>query len=409
MAHSELLPFEELWPRVADRIELLQTEEFDLGAAGKRILRADAVAAWDLPMADNSAMDGFAVCSGDTVTAPDCVLRVLAADAYAGAEEKVRVDPGTAVPIGTGGLIPLGADAVAIKEIVDRREDEIRVHEPVAVGAHIRRAGEELRADDTVIPRGVRLAPLGIAAAAAAGVLRVRVSCRPRVVVLSTGNELVPMGGEARAGQVVNTNTPFLSMVIEDLIGVAPETPGPVVDDRDALRDRLAQVLGVADVLVLSGGVSVGDRDFVKQTLEEDLGVERLVWRVAQKPGKPTYVGQRDGSWVIGLPGNPAAVAVGWHTLVRPLLLALTGAADSTPRRVPVRLATTVRQNRLRTHLRWCVSEWRSHELWAEPLDRSGSHMLSDLARSDLLAVIPPGDAEFPIGTLVEAIQIDPI
>ena len=150
----------------------------------------------------------------------------------------------------------------------------------------------------------------------------------------------------------------------------------------------------------------MGDRDLVKQTLEEDLGVERLVWGIALKPGKPTYVGRLDGRWVLGLPGNPATVAVGWHTLVRPLLLALMGVADPVPPRIPVRLAAPVRPNILRTHLRWSVAEWRDHELWAEPLGRSGSHMLSDLARSELLVIIPPGEGELPAGSTVEAFRI---
>jgi len=394
---------------VAASIVPLPPETIAIGDAVKRVLREDAAAAWDLPMADNSAMDGYAVRSTDTEGVPDCKLRVLAADAYAGSRRVAEIGPGTAVPIGTGGLIPSGADAVAIKEIVDRDGETIVVRERVPVGAHIRRAGEELRAGDVVIPSGLRMGPVKIAAAAAAGVRDLAVSRLPRVAVLSTGDELVPLGSQTRPGQVVNTNTPMLAMAIEDLLGGAPATPEHAGDNRGALHDSLRRVLDGSDVMVLTGGVSVGDRDLVKQTLEEDLGAKRLVWRVAQKPGKPTYVGCCDGRWVLGLPGNPAAVAVGWHTLVRPLLLALMGAAEPMSRRVPVRLTAPTRQNTLRTQLRWSVGEWRGHELWAEPLDRSGSHMLSDLARSELLVVIPPGEGELPVGSTVEAFHIESI
>ena len=407
MARSDLLPFPELWPKIAASIEPLPTEEIAIGDAVKRVLREDATAAWDLPMADNSAMDGYAVRSTDTEGAPGCRLRILATDAYAGSRQTAEIGAGEAVPIGTGGLVPLGADAVAIKEIVDRDGGAIVVRERVPVGAHIRRAGEELRAGDVVVPSGQRMGPLQIAAAAAAGVLNLSVSRLPRVSVVSTGDELVPLGGRARPGQVINTNTPMLAMAIKELLGAAPATPGSAVDDRDTLGDHLRRVLDDSDVMVLSGGVSVGDRDLVKQTLEEDLGVERLVWRIALKPGKPTYVGRHDGRWVLGLPGNPATVAVGWHTLVRPLLLALMDAADPYPGRIPVRLAAPVRHNHLRTHLRWSTGEWRDQELWAEPLGRSGSHMLSDLARSELLVVIPPGEGELPAGSTVEAFKID--
>ncbi len=409
MAPSDLLPFAELWPKVASAVEPLAEETVDLVDARRRVLREDAVAAWNLPMADNSAMDGYAVRSADTAAAPVCRLRLLEVNAYAGSDDEATVEAGTAVAIGTGGLIPAGADAVAIKEIVERAGDHISVREAVAPGAHIRRAGEELRAGEAVVAAGEILTPVRIVAAAAAGVRAVTVGRLPRVAVLSTGSELVVVGEAARPGQVVNTNTPFLAMAIEDLLGRAPETPEHAVDDRRDLADRLRSIIGSSDVLVICGGVSVGDRDLVKQVLEEDLGFARLVWRVAQKPGKPTYVGRKDGRWVIGLPGNPAAVAVGWYLLVRPLLLALMGAAEPAPRRCPVRLSETVRPDPRRTHLRWCVSEWRGNELWATPLGRSGSHMLSDLARSDLLAVIPPGEDELTVGSGVEAFQIGSI
>jgi len=406
MATSDLLPFDALWPLVAEAITPTTVETIGIGAAHKRILREDATAGWDLPMADNSAMDGYAVRAADTKGAPDCELRLLSGDAYAGSDAVVEIKPGTAVPIGTGGLIPPGADAVAIKEIVGRMTDRIRVREAVEVGAHIRRAGEELRAGETVVPGGTVLTPVRIAAAAASGVRHVAVGRRPEVAVLSTGSELVALGETARPGQVVNTNAPLLAMEVERLLGESPVIPDHAVDDRRILGDRLGELTDSSDVLILSGGVSVGDRDLVKEILERELGFERLVWRVAQKPGKPTYVARRAKRWVIGLPGNPAAVATGWATLVRPLLLALMGASDPAPPRVPARLEKPVRPNRFRTHLRWGRASWRESELWMEVLGRAGSHMLSDLARSDLLAVIPAGETELPVGAPVEALVI---
>lgn len=405
MLQSDLLPFDRLWPAVRGRINSLDTVLVEIASAQARILRQDAVAGWDLPMADNSAMDGYAVRSADTVGTP-CTLRILDGDAYAGSAQRPTVIQGTAVPIGTGGLLPGGADAIAIKEIVDRRGDHLVVEKAVEGGAHVRRRGEELRRGDVVVAAGQRLRAPHIAAAAAAGVRQVSVSRRPRVVVLSTGSELVPMGCEAKPGQVVNTNTPLLAMQIEALIGASPRMPGDAVDDGVILRSTLADALEESDVLVLSGGVSVGDRDLVKTVLENELGVERLVWRVSQKPGKPTYVGFREGTCIIGLPGNPAAVATGWHTLVKPTLLAMMGAANPLPSRIPACLSNVVRPNRFRTHLRWCAAHWRDDGLWAEALGRSGSHMLSDFARSELLAIIPPGDEDLPIASRVQAIRI---
>jgi molybdopterin molybdotransferase len=308
--------------------------------------------------------------------------------------------------IGTGGLVPPGADAIAIKEIVRREGSRLTVRERVEAGAHIRRAGHELRSGDVVLARGTRLGPVHLAAAAAAGVRQLVVGRRPRVAVLATGSELVPAGDALEPGQVVEVNTPFLAASLEVLLGTTPRALDPATDDRAALRSALAAGLDGAEVLVLSGGVSVGDRDLVKEVLEDDLEVRRVLWRVAQKPGKPTYVGRRGGAWVVGLPGNPAAVATGWQTLVRPLLLALMGDSNPRPAAMPARLVAAVTPEPVRTHLRWCTSRWRERELWVEALPRSDSHMLSDLARADSLALVPAGSEPLPAGTPVEVIPI---
>jgi len=222
MAGSDLLPFEAMWPTVAADVVPLETETVDLQHAARRVLRCDATAAWDLPRASDSAMDGYAVRSADTATAPEHTLRVLDRDAYAGSDSGARVEPGTAVRIGTGGIVPPGADAIAPKEIVRLAGDRITVNEPLAAGAHVRRQGEELRVGATVVAAGERLGPLRIAAAGAAGVCEVVVGRLPRVAVLATGTELVPVGTATRAGQVVDTNGPLLAMSLEDLLGVPP-------------------------------------------------------------------------------------------------------------------------------------------------------------------------------------------
>ncbi len=401
----ELLPFDSAWPMVAQRITPLPGERAELLAAVGRVLRADGKAVWDLPMADNSAMDGFAVRSADTD--PLIGLRLLTGDAYAGSGSPPPVESGTAVAIGTGGLLPPGADAVLTKEQARREGDFVVPLQPSKLGNHIRRAGEELQAGEVVVPSGERLGPLHIAALAAAGVTEVEVSRRPRVCVLTSGNEVVPVGTAVRPGQVVDSNGPLLRLWIERLLGIPVTAGPPLADNAPALRHSFADALAEAEVLVITGGVSVGDRDLVKQVLEEDLGVERVFWRVAQKPGKPTYTGCRGNTWVVGLPGNPAAVAAMWYVLVRPMLLALMGATIAQPPRLPVRLVAEMRPNEDRTHLRWCRTVWRNGEMWAEALGRTGSHMLSTVPRADLLAIIPPGSDHLPAGSQVEAIRLD--
>lgn len=400
----DLLPFDSAWPMVAQRISPLPVERAQLLAAVGRVLRADGNAGWDLPMADNSAMDGFAVRSTDTE--PLARLRLLAGDAYAGSGSPPSVELGTAVAIGTGGLLPPGADAVLTKEQARRDGDFVVPLQPSKPGDHVRRAGEELRAGEVVVSGGERLDPLHIASLAAAGVTEVEVSRRPRVWVLTSGNEVVPAGTEVRTGQVVDSNGPLLRMWIERLLGTRVTAEPPLADNAPALRHAFANALAEAEVLVVTGGVSVGDRDLVKQILEDELGVERVFWRVAQKPGKPTYTGCRGNTWVVGLPGNPAAVVAMWHVLVRPMLLALMGAATPQQPRIPVRLTSEVRPNENRTHLRWCRTVWRNGEIWAETLGRSGSHMLSAIPRADLLAIIPPGRDRLSAGTQVEAIRL---
>jgi len=389
---------------VAGRINFLPGERAQLLAAVGRVLRADGNATWDLPTADNSAMDGYAVRSADTD--PSARLRLISGDAYAGSGSPPAVESGTAVAIGTGGLLPSGADAVLTKEQGRREGDFVVPLRPAKLGDHVRRAGEELRAGEVVVPSGERLGPLHIAALAAAGVTEVEVSRRPRVCVLTSGNEVVPAGTAVRPGQVVDSNGPLLRLWIERLLGMPVTAALPLADNAPALRHAFAEALAEAEVLVVTGGVSVGDRDLVKQVLEEDLGVERVFWRVAQKPGKPTYTGCRGDTWVVGLPGNPAAVAAMWHVLVRPMLLALMGATTTQPPRLLVRLAAEMRPNEHRTHLRWCRTVWRNGELWAEALGRTGSHMLSAVPRADLLAIIPPGGDQLAVGTQVEAIRL---
>ena len=403
-SYAALLPFDDAWPTVARRIIPLPGERAPLLEAVGRVLRADGVAAWDLPTADNSAMDGFAVRSADTD--PPTRLRLLVGDAYAGSGSPPPVESGTAVSIGTGGLLPPGADAILPKEQASRDGDLVVPMQPCKPGDHVRRAGEELRTGEVVVPAGDRLDPLRIAALAAAGVTDVEVSRRPQVSVLTSGNEVVPLGTVVRPGQVVNSNGPLLHLWVERLLGRPVTAVPPLADNASALRRALGDAMDEADVLVVTGGVSVGDRDLVKQVLEEELGVERVFWRVAQKPGKPIYTGCRDNTWVVGLPGNPAAVAAMWHVLVRPMLFALMGAANHQPPRIPVRLSTEVRPNELRTHLRWCRTVWRNGEMWAEALGRSGSHMLSTFARADLLVIIPPGCERLPEGTQVQGIDL---
>ncbi len=196
--------------------------------------------------------------------------------------------------------------------------------------------------------------------------------------LVATGSEVAVAGAPRGPGQIVDTNTPFLQAQLARLLGEAPAAAAPVPDDEDALAAALTAALDGADLVVVTGGVSVGDRDLVRGILTERLGAEPLVWRVAVKPGKPVLVACREGTWVVGLPGNPAAVAVHWSLTLRPLVLALQGAADPAPRWVPVVLGADAMPERRRVWLRWCTLAADGGRLRADLLPGAESHMLGE-------------------------------
>ncbi len=407
MARDGMLAFEVVWPTIAAQVTPLPGADLPLdGAAGRWLLRP-AVAAWDLPRFDAAAMDGFAVRAADCTGAGPFRLALAPGDAYAAPGEPGALPPGHALPIGTGGVLPDGADAIAIREVTRVEEGAVVVERPVEPGAHVRRRGEELRAGDVVLEAGVRLGPRALAAAAAAGVRKVSAGTWPRVAIVSTGSELVEPEATPGAGQIVDTNRPFLERSVACATGAPPALSLHVGDDREAVETALREALGSAEVLVVTGGVSVGDRDYVRGVLEQALGAEPLFWRVAQKPGKPLYVARAGARWIVGLPGNPAAVIVHFNVVVAPLLRALAGAPEPAPRRLPVRIAAPLHRDRRRTLLRWATLHAEDGALRARPLARSGSHMISDLARADVLVIVPPGDGAFAPGDTLEAISLE--
>jgi len=402
---TPLIPFEEFWPRVAAQVTPLEDVRIALAEAGGRILRRPALAVSDLPRFDNAAMDGFALRAVDAVESG--FLSLAESSAYAGEGGVRPIEPGTAVPVGTGGPVPPGADAVLVKECAEVVDRTVQPTRKVNIGDNIRCAGEEFRKGETLLEPGFRLHPRAQASLAAAGVREVVVGRRPRVAVIPTGNELAPPGAEPAASQIFDANGPFLQAALESLSGERPLSGWSPTDDRESLTRCFQEALEKADVLVVTGGVSVGDRDLVKTVLEDECGVERLLWRVSVKPGKPVYVGRAGERWVLGLPGNPASTVVHWHLLVKPLLLALQGASDPAPPRLPMRLRQAVKPDRKRTRLHWSGLSWQNDGPWAEPLDRTGSHMLSRLSIADVLAIMPPGTEPVPAGSLVEGVLLE--
>ena len=387
---SDLLTIDEALALVLAHVRPRPLEDVPVASAVGRVLGEDARAVVDLPPFDSSAMDGYAVRAADT-PGP---LRVVGHSA-AGRPEARAVGPGEAVVISTGAVVPPGADAVVP---VERTTGDVVV-ESVDKDDNVRPRGGDTRAGDVVVPAGSPLGPPQVSALAAAGVAVVRCGRRPRVAVLSTGSELRTSGEPLAPGQIYESN----SLLIAAQLGVAGATATvfPIVaDDAVATRAALEQALE-HDVLVTSGGVSVGPHDLVRATLAE-LGAQEVFWRVAVKPGKPIAFAVRGESLVFGLPGNPVSARVGLELFVRPALRALQGAREPGPDFLPGRLTRAVRRGPDRDEL---VRARRSGDQ-LEPLSGQDSHMIVRAAAANALVLIPRGEGELPPGAEVVYLQI---
>jgi len=385
---ASLLTVDEARASILGRIRPLPAETVPLGEAAGRVLAEAARSAVDLPPFPSSAMDGFAVRAADTPARLAVVARIAA-----GRPAPRALAPGEAMAIATGGVVPDGADAVVPIEVVT--EEGAAVEVPAAEpGAHVRPRGGDLAAGDLAVESGVLLRPAELAALAAAGVGDVSCRRRPRVSIVTTGSELRRPGETLEPGQIYESNGVMLAAAVASA-GAVVESAGSVADDDDAHREALERGLE-GDVLVTSGGVSVGPHDLVRR-VEADLGVTEVFWRVAVKPGKPISFGVRGDTLVFGLPGNPVSSLVCFELFVRPALLALQGARDPGPDYRAGVLGASVRRNAerdefLRARLRDGV---------LEPLTGQESHMIARAAAADALVLAPRGDGQLEAGSRV--------
>jgi len=388
-----LLTLEEAQARVLASARPLPAESVPLVEAAGRVTAAPAQAAVDLPPFASSAMDGYAVRAADLPgTIP--VVGQIAAGRPAGRS----LAPGEAMAISTGGVVPEGADAIVPVEYVVRYDNRIEVAEPLAPGAHVRPRGGDVVAGAVVVDTGVRLGPVQLGALAAAGVSSVLCARRPRVVVLATGSELAQLGEPLAHGQIYESNSLMLAVALA-AVGADIDTLPVATDDEPAHRAALERGLA-ADVLVTSGGVSVGPHDLVRR-VEAELGVEEVFWRVAIKPGKPVSFGVRGATLVFGLPGNPMSALVGCELFAKPALRALQGLRDPLPRFESGRLASPLRRNDARDELVRARSRVDRDGTLLEPLSGQESHMIVHSAAADALVHVPRGEGEIGAGNAV--------
>ncbi|HET7857504.1 MAG TPA: gephyrin-like molybdotransferase Glp [Gaiellaceae bacterium] len=394
----DLLSFEAAQDLVLERARALEAEALPIDEAAGRVVAESARAAVDLPPFDSSAMDGFAVRAADTPGTLPVPFRIAAGRPAPG-----PLEPGEAMAIATGGVVPAGADAVVPIEYVVEHDNAVEISERVEVGANVRRAGGDVRAGDVVVPEGSRLGPAQLGALAAAGIAEVRCAQRPRAAVLVTGSELRPPGEQLEPGQIYEANGLILAAQLESA-GAEVERLPVVADDEGAHRDAIERGLR-ADVLVTTGGVSVGPHDLVR-AVEAELGVEEVFWGVSIKPGKPISFGVGGECLVFGLPGNPVSALVGFELFVRPAVLALQGVADPRPRFEHAALAHPVRRDRRRDELVRARIADSDDGVEMEPLPGRESHMIARAAGADALVLVPHGDAELPAGAIVRYLRL---
>ncbi len=383
---------------VLDRVPRAEPETVALRAAEGRCLAATASSRVDVPGFDNSAMDGFAVRSADTAGAAPDAPRELAVigESRAGHPAQAELGAGEAIAISTGAMVPGGADAVVRVEDTERRDGTVAVLAAVAPGTAIRRAGEDIAAGDAIAAAGALLGAAELGALAAGGLAAVDCARRPRVSVVLTGDELVEPDRDLGPGQIHDSNA-YAVPPLATAAGAELGFVEVIGDDRGSTAATVERGLA-GDVLVICGGVSVGEHDHVRPALES-LGVEQVFWGVSLRPGKPTYFGVApSGTLVFGLPGNPVSAMVTFILFVRPALLAMQG-ADPSARALTARLAggyTKVRgrAEAIRVRLAAGAGGWE-----ITPTGPQGSHVLTSMLAADGLAFAPSDLVELEAGT----------
>lgn len=379
---------------VLKRVKPLEAERVPIERAFGRVLAEPALATSDLPPFPSSAMDGYALRAEDTSNAP--VRLGLVGRIAAGNPAVSRLEAGQTMAIATGGVVPEGADAVVQLELVRETDGTVELDAPVGVGTNVRPRGGDVHSGNVVLEPGARLGAAQVGALAAAGVSEVRCAKRPRVGVLVTGTELRAPGHALEPGQIYESNGPMLAAQLTSA-GAVPAQLGVVADNEEEHRIAMERALLGFDMLVTTGGASVGPHDLVRG-VQAALRVEEVFWGVAVKPGRPVAFGMRRDHPVFTLPGNPVSALVCFELFVRPAVAAQQGLADPRPRFLRGSLTQTVRRNAERDELVRARTSANGGTVVLDPVAGQESHMIVAAAQADALIFVPRGPGELPAG-----------
>lgn len=397
-----MLTVKEAQKSVLDNTRPLGEIEVGIEDALGLVLSSDVISQVNLPLFTNSAMDGFTVKSEDTLGATPVnpvhlkVLRTIRAGDF----PDFSITSGEAAKIMTGAPLPRGTDAVVRIEDAEEKGSDLILKGTVEKGSNVRHEGEEIQNGEAALSAGVEITPAAVGFLAELGIKRLKVRSVPKVSVIVTGGELVGPDEDIKPGKIRDTNSVTLTAAIAgertELVSV-----GRVADVKPDIEDRIAKALGSSDVLIITGGVSVGDYDFVKDILGA-AGVEKIFWRVSQRPGGPMFFGRARDTLVFGLPGNPASSLVCYYEYVRPALRMMIGKKDIFLREANAFLRDPVSKMPGKTYfLRGIVSR-NGENFYVKTSGGQGSHMLKSFAQSNCLIVIDKDDSYLPANSGVK-------